>query len=465
MTGKILIVDALATNRIVLKARLTAAFYEVLQAGSGAEAATVARDARPDLLLLGGALPDIGVGELVTALAEGCGPDCVLPTVVALLPDDAAAQRADALAGGASDVISRPVDHRYLLARLRALLRQRHLDADLGVPAATADALGFAEEPCAFRPPARLTVMAGTAARAHTLRQRLAPALPDVTCTFAEDGTRAMAALRRGTDAVLLEVGETNLDTAPALLAELQTAPATRHARIVVLLDRAAADLAVPLLDMGASEVLPTPVDDRELTLRISAQIAHKTRADVLRGRLESGLQAAVIDPLTGLYNRRYGLSFLRRILAQPQGGGGLCAVMVADLDHFKAINDGFGHAAGDRVLAQVSARMRANLPAGAIIARLGGEEFVIVVPDTSPDAARRLAGTICRHVREKPVTMPGGAGAVAVTVSIGVTLALPDPAAGPAQAEALLAEADRALYASKSGGRNTVTFRCRPAA
>lgn len=465
MTGKILIVDALATNRIVLKARLAAAFYEVVQAGSGAEAVAAARDARPDLLMLGGALPDMGIGTLVAALAEGCGPDRMPPPVVALLPHDAAAQRAAALASGASDVITRPVEHRFLLARLRALLRQRHLDADLGVPAATADALGLAEEPGAFRHPARLAVLAGTAARAHALRQRLAPALPDVSCTFAEDGAGAMAALRGGADAVLLEVGEANLDTAPGLLAELLAAPATRHARIVALLDRPAADLAVPLLDMGASEVLPMPVDDRELTLRLAAQIAQKTRADALRGRLESGLQAAVVDPLTGLYNRRYGLSFLRRILAEPHRGSGSCAVMVADLDHFKAVNDGFGHAAGDRVLAQVSARMRAALPAGSMIARLGGEEFAIVVPDTTPDAARALAGAICRRVREAPVALPGGAGAVTVTVSIGVTLAPPDPGAGPAQAEALLAEADRALYASKSGGRNTVTFRCRPAA
>lgn len=465
MTGRILIVDALATNRIMLKAQLAAAFYEVLQAGSGAEAVTVARDAQPDLLLLGGALPDMGIGGLVAALAEGCGRDHAPPQVVALLPPDAAARSAEALASGANDVITRPVDHRFLLARLRALLRQRHLDADLGVPAATADALGFAEEPCAFSRPARLAVLSGNAAHAHVLCHRLAPKLPNVTCNHAEEGPLAMAALRRGTDAVLLDVGEANLETAPALLAELLTAPATRHARIVVLLDRAAADLAVPLLDMGASDVLTAPVDDRELTLRLAAQIAYKTRADALRGRLESGLQAAVVDALTGLYNRRYGLSFLRRMLARPQRRGGVCAVMVADLDHFKAVNDGFGHAAGDHVLAQVSTRMRASLPVGAIIARLGGEEFVIVVPDTSPDAARRLAGTICHIVRETPVVLPGGAGTVAVTVSIGVTLAVPDPAAGPTQAETLLAEADRALYASKSGGRNTVTFRCRPAA
>lgn len=465
MTGKILIADALATNRIVLKARLGAAFYEVVQAGTGAEAVAMARGARPDLLLLGGELPDMEVGALVVALADAICPAHMPPLVVVLAPRDATGQRIAALAGGASDVISKPVEPRFLLARLRALLRQRHLDADLGLPAATADALGFAEDPTAFRRPAQLAVLAASAARAHALRQRLAPMMPDITSSFAEDGPGAMAALRLGADAVLLEVGETNRDTAPGLLAELQAAPSTRHARIVTLLEPAAADLAVQLLDMGASEVLHLPVDDRELALRLVAQVERKTRADALRGRLESGLQAAVIDPLTGLYNRRYGLSFLRRVLAQPDRSGGLCAVMVADLDHFKAVNDGFGHAAGDRVLAQVSARMRADLPSGAMIARLGGEEFVIVVPDTTPDAARALAGRICRRVREAPVALAGGADPVAVTVSIGVTLARPDPGAGAAQAEALLAEADRALYASKSGGRDTVTFCCRPAA
>ena len=187
-----------------------------------------------------------------------------------------------------------------------------------------------------------------------------------------------------------------------------------------------------------------------------------------LRGKLEDGLQAAVIDPLTGLYNRRYALSYVKRMLASAQDAQGTartCAVLVADLDHFKSVNDTYGHAAGDAVLAQVSARMRAALPFDAMIARIGGEEFLIAVPDTSLRDVRNLADHLRRVVRDTSVPLAGGGGPVRVTVSIGASLATPGPAGPKTDVGKLVAEADKALYGSKTGGRDTVTVCRRPAA
>jgi len=472
MTGQILIADALATNRIVLKARLSAAFYTVLTAGGGAETLAAIRRTRPDLVLLGDNLADMSAVSLIAAIAAEGAIGTEAPPVVMLLSGENGAERMRALNAGAADVISRPVADGILLARLRSILRQRHVDADLGVPAATADALGFAEEPAAFGRRRRLAVLAGSTTRAEALRTRIAPALDCVSdlsqgidiAAMAHDGAGTGAALRLGADAILLEIGEDGGGGALGLLAELQASPQTRHARIVALLGETAAHLAVPMLDMGVHEALVATIDERELALRLSLQIARKARADTLRRGLESGLQAAVLDPLTGLYNRRYALSYLRRTIATAAQTGRACAVMVADLDHFKAVNDRFGHAAGDRVLTQVSARMQAELPAGAMIARIGGEEFMIAVPDTLAQAVRGLAGRLCRAVREMPVRVPGTRQPVRVTVSIGATLAAPVAGAALPEAETLLAEADRALYTSKSGGRDTVTF-CRRSA
>ncbi|MFU8883513.1 MAG: GGDEF domain-containing protein, partial [Rhodobacterales bacterium] len=186
------------------------------------------------------------------------------------------------------------------------------------------------------------------------------------------------------------------------------------------------------------------------------------------------GLRAAVTDPLTGLYNRRYALPHLTRMTEQASRSGRRFAVMLADLDHFKAINDRFGHAAGDAVLVEVAHRLRSNLRAVDLVARIGGEEFLIALPDTDRTEARVAARRLCRIIAQDPFILPGKGQSTSMTVSIGVTMGhsgqpperVIDPdcdiAADPVQQ--LLLQADKALYGAKACGRNQVTL-SKPAA
>ena len=455
MTGKILIVDALATNRIVLKVKLSAAFYQVLQASNGQEAVEMTVKNRPDLLLIGGDLPDMALTALLAGLKRATGTP---PPAVVLVPHGQTEQRIAALSAGAADVIAKPLEEAVVLARLRSIMRQRHSEADLGVRAETADALGFAEDTSIFAGPQRVAVLADSLVRARETCDRLRPDMRQDLFALDHDLPGALRQLNGAPDAVVIRLGANGSDTGMSALAELQASPQTRRARILALLDPDAAHLAAPVLDMGANDAVVGPVDTRELVLRLSHQLAQKRRGDALRGQLENGLQAAVVDPLTGLYNRRYAMGFAKRMLAEAAEAGRTFAFMVADLDHFKSVNDTFGHAAGDAVLAQISKRMRKALSPGQMIARIGGEEFLIALPDTSVPEARAMADRLCRLVRERPVTLPQGGGSVQVTISIGVTVGTPRSAAG-SNVDRLLNEADRALYDAKSGGRNTVTF------
>lgn len=461
MTGRILIVDALATNRIVLKVKLSAAFYRVVQAGSGHDAIGMAGRARPDLVIIGD-LPDMTPAEFIAKLNRVAGAPA--PPVITLLPCDRNSLRIAALQAGAADVITQPYDEHVLLARLRAIMRHRQLEADLGMHPDTADALGFAEEPAGFQRPQSVVVLAETPDQAEALRVRLADSTCHEVIALGHDGPRAAAALRREPDVIVLRIGLENTKPGLGLLAELQSAPHTRRARVLALIDEQISHLAAPVLDMGAHDAQPDTIDDRELALRLAFQLSQKSRGDALRGKLEDGLQAAVIDPLTGLHNRRYALSYLKRMIATAHDAGQTCAVLVADLDHFKCVNDTYGHAAGDTVLAAISARMADALPADSMIARIGGEEFLIAVPDTCLSEVRHLADHLRRVVRDTAVPL-GGAGPVHVTVSIGATLATPKTARPSTDVGKLVAQADKALYGSKSGGRDTVTVCMRPAA
>jgi two-component system cell cycle response regulator len=177
--------------------------------------------------------------------------------------------------------------------------------------------------------------------------------------------------------------------------------------------------------------------------------------------------EQALRDPLTGLHNRRYAIPHLARIADRAAHAHRPFAVMVADMDHFKRINDSFGHAAGDAVLIETARRLRENLRGVDLLARIGGEEFLIVMPGVGLANARKAAQRLCQMIRATPFDVPGHSAPVTATISIGMTVC--DPGAGaamtlPISAEALLDRADKALYGAKAEGRDRVTL-SRPAA
>ena len=174
------------------------------------------------------------------------------------------------------------------------------------------------------------------------------------------------------------------------------------------------------------------------------------------------GLRLAVTDPLTGLHNRRYALAHLDRIAARARDTGRRFAVMVLDLDRFKTVNDTWGHGAGDTVLETVAARLRDNLRPSDLVARIGGEEFLVALPDATLGTARITAERLCRVISDEPVILPDGRSSVQVTISVGLALGpdlspeLPD---ATATARSALARADAALLIAKTDGRNQVTI------
>lgn len=175
-----------------------------------------------------------------------------------------------------------------------------------------------------------------------------------------------------------------------------------------------------------------------------SAAIAALSKVEELR-------ESAMTDPLTGVGNRRHIESRLAGALAEARETGTPCGVLVVDVDRFKAINDSFGHAAGDRVLTTVAATLRASVRASDGVGRFGGDEFLVIVADVDAVSLLRVAEKLRALVRISEVAEDGQT--IAATISIGACLALP----GEAPAE-ILARADALLYRSKREGRDRVT-------
>ncbi|WP_324753681.1 diguanylate cyclase [Roseovarius sp. Pro17] len=468
MSGKILIVDAVATNRIVLKVKLSAAHFEVHQASSGGGAMAIARDLRPDLIIVGAALTDMECGDLIAALRAR--PDLAIVPIVALLPEDTGEARVAALRAGADDVISQPIDERIMLARLRGLLRQHHALQDMRLNAGPDCAAGFGEAQGGLLRAGRITILGVHMSDAMALRTRLRSSCHHQITALEAGGPVTGSPGAPAADVFVMLIPEGANETGLELMAELRASPEARHSRIVCLVPIGSRALAASLLDLGASDVIIGPAELDELTLRLTRQIQRKQAVDHLRTRLHDGLRAAMIDPLTGLYNRRFAMPFLKELAMANGSQARSFAVMLADLDHFKQINDRLGHAAGDRVLCHVADLLGSSVREVDLVARIGGEEFLIVMPGANGAEARQAADRLCRRIAEAGITIRGQSQPAHVTVSIGVAMgetanegAEDEDANG--RIDALLEQADRALYRAKARGRNTVTISARPAA
>jgi two-component system cell cycle response regulator len=458
MGARILIVDDVAANRIVQQARLAAAFYEPVLAADGASCLAILREERPDLVLLDLGLPDISGLEVLRRLRSD--PSSRDVPVIALTATGKTEERLAALAAGADDVVDRPANERVLLARLRNLLR---LKAESDFPAPDAMPLtGLAEAQTAFEPQGTIALVAPQYVPGKGLCDALAGQLRDRLVVLSRHDALAEIAFDPGHDSLpevfILHDDGSNPSGTLRLLSELKSHQATRHAAVCVVGPAGEGDEAAMAFDLGADDAVGQDISVEELVLRTRGLLRRKRHCDRQRARMHDGLRLAMRDPLTGLYNRRFAAPHLSAVAARSREEGTQFAVMVMDLDRFKQVNDLYGHAAGDQVLVEVAHRLSANLRDSDVLARIGGEEFLAILPRSCMVTAQRVAERLCRVMEDQPIRLASGE-ELQVTVSIGVAVA---GASGDASyaVDGLVEQADLALLESKGAGRNQVTYR-----
>lgn len=457
MAGRILIADNVATNRIILKVKLASASYEISQADSAFTLLQSAKTNKPDLILMDTALSDVDSFDVCRQLKKA--PETTNIPVVMITDKDDRDIRLQALRAGAEDVLLKPLEEQVLLARVRNLLRAQGLRDELIRRQGTAADFGFHEAPMDFGEKPQILIVTGDVFTSCKWKKNICDLLSaDVTVVSQSHALGEIGKQNYSPDVIILPAELEQNKGCLTLIAELRSRTQTRHSAIIVTRNSNRQDDAIAALDIGANDLLDENSHPEEVVLRIRTQLERKQKADRLRATLEDGLRLAVTDPLTGLYNRRYALPHTARISERSAETGNPFAVMVLDLDHFKTINDTYGHAAGDTVLKEIAQRLKNNLRSVDLICRIGGEEFLVVMPDTNLPAARRTAERLRQVTEAEQVRVSAEIDKISVTLSIGVSIGgIEGQLAMPVQT--VVDCADRALLGAKSHGRNQVTF------
>ncbi|MEX0282148.1 MAG: diguanylate cyclase [Arenibacterium sp.] len=465
MQGTILIIDAIATNRIMLKVQLSAAYYHVVQTDRVKGLATLVQRVQPDLIVSAMSLPDGTAIDVHNALQKTTGSEDI--PVLAVTGENDNPARLRALDAGLQDVMSHPIDDKLLQARIRSLIRAHAGSDDLPLHAtgrtgfAPPGSIGLNEFASDFAPLSRVALITQRAATSNAWHNALRDHF-EGPVRFQEKHDALDAGADQIADAYVVEITDDPSRGGLNMLADLRARTGTRNAAVIAVVTPPDASLAAEALDRGAHDVLQSGFCARELALRLRAQLRLKARSDQMRASVLNGLRAAVVDPMTGLYNRRYAMPHLNRVVEEASFSDSNFAVMIADLDHFKKINDKYGHQTGDAVLVEAAMRLRQRLRPCDMIARIGGEEFLIVLPDTDKRSAIRAADRLCRQINATPFWVRGASQSIPVTISIGIVVGNPaksTPSDPKRNASNLIDQADRALYEAKNGGRNKVTL------
>jgi two-component system cell cycle response regulator len=458
MPARILILDAIATNRIVLKVKMQAAQFAVDACANRADVEHAIAQNRPDLILLN--LSDPQEDHHVFCRTLRNAPDTASIALIATGVADTGLARLAALDAGADDVLPRPINDTLLLARIRSLLRVRSVGQELLLRESTSRALGFEDAHQGFELPAKIAFVTASPDQHSAVIDAVSQDMRYAVTVLGMEAALGAETPATTPDLLIIDASETDEDNRNlfSFVSDLRSRAGTRLAAQLIITPQDRPEVTALFLDLGADDAVACGVSCAEISLRAKALIRRKQQHDQLRATVRNGLNAAITDPLTGLYNRRYLTPHLARMADQAVTSGREFAVLMLDIDHFKVINDAYGHAAGDKVLVQIAERLRENLRAIDLVARVGGEEFLVAMPRTSVRQAKLAADRLRRMVNNTAFDLGATQPAINVTISVGV--AVSNDAVHAETAVAQLCDcADQALYVAKSAGRNQIAM------
>jgi len=449
----VLIVDDIPTNVRLLEARLTAEYFDVKTAASGRQALAICEAGQTDIVLLDVMMPEMDGFEVCRRLKLDARTAHIPVLMITAL--DQPSDRVKGLQAGADDFLTKPVDDVQLMARVKSLVRLKALTDELRARAQTGQEIAIEDAMRAMESGnadgGQILLVDTDQRSAERVRGYLSPAHQVEVLADPSEAPLRVAGGNYELAIVSMSLGEFD---PLRVCSQMRTLEQARNLPILLVAEDADRARVVRGLDLGVNDFIMRPVERNELTARVRTQIRRFRYATELRQSVTNTLALAVTDELTGLYNRRYFDRHLSLMLDKAREQQRDMAVMLIDMDFFKSVNDSYGHDVGDAVLKEFAQRLRRNIRGVDLACRFGGEEFVVLMPDTDFRQAQGVAERVRTAVGDRTFDM-GGSKPLTVTCSVGVALN-EHPLDVP---EMILKRADIALYRAKREGRNRVVF------
>ena len=449
MTARILVVDDVEPNVRLLEAKLLHEYYTVITATSGEAAIAKALSENPDVILLDVMMPGLDGFETCKRLKEDPATRHIPVVMVTAL--DQREDRVRGLEVGADDFLSKPIDDVTLLARVKSLARYKAVADELRLREAAGRRMGVIEGAMAreLGTNARILVVEDDPRRAARIKRTLET---EQRPMLMQD-SNSLGPMGQTTVELMIISASAQTFDGLRLAAHVRSQEGTRNMPILAICDPDEKHRAMKALEVGVNDFIYRPIDEDELLARTRTLVKRKRYLDHLRVTVDSSMELAVTDQLTGLHNRRYMESQLKAHLNRASRGGPPVSVLIADIDHFKRVNDLFGHDAGDDVIREFAARLASNFRPRDLACRFGGEEFVVIMPDTNTNDAQMIAERLRASIEESPFVIGLARDRIDVTCSVGVAIA----ANHEHDSDIILKRADEALYVAKRSGRNKV--------
>jgi two-component system cell cycle response regulator len=454
MSARILVVDDNPLNVKLLAAKLAKDYYFVSTAENGTRALQMAAADQPDLILLDIMMPEIDGFEVCKRLKADPATVHIPVVMVTALSDTA--DRVHGLEVGADDFLTKPINDIALMARVRSLLRLKMIMDEWRLREATAAQFAFpaaAEDSSAITQDNGRILLLEDNPDDHQAVTRTLSSI-GLSASDADTVDGAIEVAQTGSYDLMMASLDLQNDDGLFLVAQLRAREATRTLPILLMANDGEIDRVARGLDLGANDYLLRPLEGSELIARVRTQLRQKHHYDQLRRNYEQSLALALVDPLTGAFNRRYLDTHLPKMFARSSMASRPLSVLYFDIDHFKNINDTHGHPVGDIVLKEVVRRVTQSLRPMDLVVRAGGEEFIVILPETESKTAHNVGERLRAAIANEVFSLQDSGASLPVTISVGIASLQPGGDDAP---EKILHRADDALYNAKQTGRNKV--------
>jgi len=449
MTARVLVVDDISFNVKLLDTKLKQEYYTVFEAENGRVAIEKAKEINPDIILMDVMMPELDGFEATKILKNS--PETEHIPIVMVTALNAQEDRVKGLDCGADDFLTKPINDTALFARIKSLVRMKTMLDELRQRDKTSKEMGVTSQDTSSRHQiegAKILLVEDDVIQSEKIKQRLNASKIEVDVAETVEQTQAAINSKNYT---LIIVSTLLISTdGLRLCSELRSMDNARNVPILVIVDENDERTINKGLEMGVNDYIVSPIDQNELMARCKTQILRKNYQDQLKDNYINTVNQSVKDGLTNLHNRRYFDTHFQNIFNKAKSDGRNLAVVMVDIDHFKSVNDNYGHQAGDEVLSELAKRLEIGLRESDLSARYGGEEFIILLPETEPSSAEYVTERLRMIIEDLPFDIQAEPGQIKCTASFGISNIRPEDTH-----DTLLKRADECLYKAKESGRN----------